>query len=161
MSVVSLTVKDGITPELERLIKKSRNMTRPMRKVELLVMRPLRARAWAKSGLKSDSGELEKSVKTWHGKKSAGVSVHTLPGKDLIIPKAVTHTEGRRRGSATRKRQYAVRGHTRRGRRVSPHMRRNAGAPWGDIKARPFIPVRLRGAEIMQITRIIKDHLDV
>jgi len=154
-----MTVKDGITPELERLIKKSRNLSPAMRKVEGLVMRPLRTRAWQSSGLHSVSGDLKKSVKTWHGKKSAGISVHTLPGKDLIIPKAVTMTDGAQRGSYTKKRKYRVRGHRRGAAAVKTYQRRNPGSPWGDIKSRPFIPAGMEPHDIAKAGEIISEFL--
>lgn len=157
--IVKLTLKDGITPELERLIKRSRNLSPAMRKIELRIMSPLKRKAWAKSGLKSRSGELRDSIKTWHGKKSAGISVHTLPGKDLVIPKAITHTRGAKRGSYTKKREYKVRGYRRGGVSVPEHYRRNAGTPWGNIPARPFVPDKMSGSDALRAAEIIKKEL--
>ena len=114
-----------------------------MRKIENEVMKPLKSRAWKGSGLKARSGELRDAIQTWHGKKSAGISIRTSPGKDLVIPKAVFHSEGAKRGQYRNKDRYKVSRYSRRGKNVKAHTRRNAGAPWADVKARKFIPEQL------------------
>jgi hypothetical protein len=157
MGAVSLTVEDGISPVLEKLIRKTRDLTPAMKEVELLVMRPLKYKAWRESGLTSRSGELEDSVQTWHGKKSAGISVKTLPGKDLVIPKAVTQMSGRKSGSATRKRHYRVRKYNRGAVAVGSYTRTSSGSPWGDIPARPFIPQVFSAMDVRRISSIIED----
>lgn len=161
MSIVSITAKDGIDDEFAKLLKKTRNLKPAMHEVELLVMRPLKSKAWHGSGLASRSGELEKSVQAWHGKKSTGFGVHRKPGRNLIIPKAVTHTMGARRAQYRKKRQYRVRGYHGGGRAVSGYTRRNAGAPWGNIKARPFIPSRLSTGDIQRVIRILERYIHV
>lgn len=160
-NVVTLTADDGISADLSRRIKRARDMRPAMKEVERQVMQPLRASAWKSSGLKSRSGELKKSVVTFAGKKSAGISVHTTPGHDLVIPKAVTLSEGRRRREHRKRDRTAVKSHTRKGRRISGYVRRNVGSPWGNIKARPFIPDRFSGAETSKITAILTRYLDV
>lgn len=158
MGIVTLDIRDGITPELERLIKKSRNLRPAMRKIELLVNRPLRSRAFKSSGIKSHTGRLRDTVETWHGRKSAGISVHA---KGLDFAKAATLARGAKRHSFRKRRKYvSIRGHNRGRSQVKAHERRNAGSPWGNIKARPFIPTRLSAGDVQRVVSIIKDHLD-
>lgn len=147
--------------KLDRLVKKSRNLTPVMRSIEDRVMVPLRLGSWSRSGLHEKSGELKRSIQTFHGKKSAGVSVHTVPGHDLIIPKAITQTRGAKKHAFRRYSRSKIRSHTRSGRRISAYTRSNQGAPWGTIKARPFIPVKLRRADRVKIIKILEEHLDV
>lgn len=159
--IVSLSVRDGISPELQRLLKKSRNLSPAMKKIENQVMKPLKVKAWQGSGLKSRSGELRDAVETWHGKKSSGISIRTTPGKDLVIPKAVFHTDGAKRGQYNNKDRYKVSKHSRRGRNVRKHTRRNAGAPWADVPARKFIPEELGSTGTTAAVKILEEHLDV
>lgn len=161
MSIVSLDIRDGVTPAMLKLLKKTRDLTPAMREIDYRIMKPLKSKAWAASGLKSRSGELRDAVTTWHGKKSAGVSVRSSAGKDLIIPKAVLQSEGAKKHQHTKKRSYRVRAHDRAGRKVGQHTRRNAGAPWGDVKARPFIPTRLGPGETQSAIRILEGFIDV
>ncbi|SHO52853.1 hypothetical protein [Desulfopila aestuarii] len=159
--IVSIDIRDGISPELHRLLKKSRNLSPAMRKIEETVMKPLKRRAWQKSGLRADTGELRDAVETWHGKKSAGISVHTSPGKDLVIPKATLQTQGAKRGQYRGKDRYRVRQHTRGGRTIKAHTRRNTGSPWGNVKARKFIPTDLGTAGTEAAIRILEEYIDV
>ncbi len=159
--IISMSVNDALSPALRKTVKKTRNLSQVMRKVEQLIMKPLKSMAWQKSGLESRSGELEGAVQTWHGKKSAGVSVHTSPGRDLVIPKATMHTEGAKKGKYRRKQRYRVKTHSRRGKNVRRHERRNAGSPWGNVEARGFIPTGLSAADIQRAAKMIEDFIDV
>lgn len=154
-------VRDFMSPELRKLAKKTRDLRPAMKKIETFVMSPLRVKAWAASGLESHSGDLRDSVETWSGKKSAGIAVHPPSGRSTVMPKAVVHTEGRRRRAHSRKTRYTVGGHRRGGTSVSRYTRRNTGSPWGDIKARGFIPTRMPSASARLAARIIEEYLDV
>lgn len=161
MSIVKVDLRDGISPELQRLLKKSRNLKPAMKKIENEVMQPLKSRAWKGSGLHSRTGELRDAVQTWHGKKSAGISIRTSPGKDLVIPKAVFHSAGAKRGQYRNKDRYKVRSYSRRGRNVRAHSRRNGGAPWGNVKARRFIPEALGAVGVKRAVKILEEYIDV
>lgn len=53
-------------------------------------------------GCTSRSGELQRAVVTFAGKVSAGVGIRTVKGRDLVLPKAVTHTFGRKKFTSRR-----------------------------------------------------------
>lgn len=158
---VTLEVKDGLTDELKLLSKKARNMSGAMSKIESRVMKPLKRKAWKESGLQSRSGELESSVKTFSGKKSAGISVHKPSGRSLVSAKAVSHTEGRRARSQRKKSSYRVRSHSRGNVRVRQHQRKNVGAPWGNVPAREFVPVKIGKSGTQVAVKIIEEYFDV
>lgn len=158
---MTVEVKDFVAPELRRLLKKARDLRPAMRRIESTVLSLSRGRAWAESGLQSRSGELQGAIKTWSGKKSAGVSVKKPAGRNLVLPKAVTHSEGRKKHQFRLKLERAVRAHTRAGSRVSRHMRKNLGGPRGDITARPFLPTGLNAGEQQQVVSILEGYLDV
>lgn len=152
-------MKETATPELQRLLKRAGDLSPGLKKVEDGVLRPLKRRAWSGSGIRSRSGELKESVVTFHGKRSAGISVHTVPGKDLIIPKAHTLTKGAKRHQFRVKKPPLVRAYRRLGRLVAPHRRFMIGTPFGDVKARPFVPKRLEPADERKAAEIIKEHM--
>lgn len=167
MAVISLDMRDSMTPELQKLVKRARNLSPAMRQVEGQVMGHLKRKAWAGSGLKSRSGELYGAIEVWHGKKSAGVAVHKPPGRNLVLPKAVTHMEGRDkhqfRLKPRRKVSAHYRKHHRSGKRhrVSEHMRRNLGGPRGDIPARRFLPDGFSVSDERKIVKILEDYFYV
>lgn len=154
-------IKDGITPELRRLLKKSGDLTPALKDIEHQVMRPLKLRAWDASGIRSRTGELKDSVVTFHGKRSAGVSVHTSPGKDLIIPKAHTLSKGVQRHQYRIRKTPLVRAYRRLGKMIAPHKRIIIGAPFGDIQARPFVPERLGPNDERKAVSILEDFFNV
>lgn len=158
---VTLSISDGISPEMDMLLKKTRNLKKAMKQVEQRVFNPLRRKAWARSGLQSQSGELKNSVEAWSGKKSAGVSVHSNAGSDLVIPKGLTHMRGARRHEFKKRNRATVKSHGRAGQSVRSHQRRNTGSPWGDVKKRQFIPQRLSGSDTQKIVKILMDHINV
>lgn len=158
--VMTLDVRDGVSPAMLKLLKKSRNMKKAMQQIETRVIKPMAEVEWSTSGLKSRSGELKHSVVTFSGKKSAGLSVHTSPGHDLIIPKAVTHTRGAKRHEFRRKQRITVKRYSRKGRTVSGHARRNRGAPWGKIPVRRFIPTKFNAIQTARVVKILKDYIN-
>lgn len=161
MTIMTLDIRDGITPAMKRKLKRTRDMSSAMRKIETTVIRPLRSRAWSGSGLESQSGELKDSVTTFHGKKSAGLSVRSKAGHDLIIPKAVTHLRGAKRYAFRKKSRARVKSHHRDGAKVRSYSRRNPGSPWGRIKKRGFLPTKFSTADIARITQTLKEYIDV
>lgn len=161
MGSATLTVNDGISPVLLRLVKKSRDMSPVMRQVKTGVILPKKLEAWQKSGLVSRTGELEDAVELWHGKKSAGVSVKSTPGHDLVIPKAVFHTSGARKHQYKKKGRVRVARHSRAGRRVRSYSRKNHGSPWGAVKARKFLPTSFSTVDKKRIEALLRRHLSV
>lgn len=156
-----LTIRDGISPALLKLVKRSRNLKGAMADIERQVLAPKKAAAWQRSGLKSDSGELEDSVTLWHGKKSAGVTVKSKPGHDKVIPKATLHVQGARKGHYVKHSRIRVKSHTRSGRRVSGYTRKNIGSPWGNVPARDFLPRSFSFADKRRIETIIRRYVRV
>lgn len=161
MSGMSMELRDTMSPAMRRLIKKTRNMTPAMKKIETKIIKPMKSTAWAGSGLKSHSGELQDSVKTWHGKKSTGLSVHSSPGRDLIIPKAVAQLRGAKKHAYRKHQRIRVKRHSRSGRRIKGYIRTNKGAPWGKVKARKFLPTRFTTAETLRIRKILTGFINV
>lgn len=134
--------------ELARL--RVRDFTPVMEEIRDVYMAPAAKMAWEASGLHSRSGELEGAVTPFSGTVSSGVGIRTVKGRDLVLPKAITHTYGRKKFSNKR----------RINRKTGKYRRRS---PWGDIPARPFTPEELSGtakagAEKM-IVEFINDRL--
>lgn len=137
-----------IAEELARL--RIRDFGPVMEKIRDRYMAPAARSAWAASGLRSRSGELEKSITPFAGKVSSGVGVRTVLGRDLVWPKAVVQSYGRKKFANKR----------RRNKKTGKYFRRS---PWGTIPARPFTPDSLSGsaktdAEDM-IVEFINDRL--
>lgn len=70
---------------------------------------------------------------------------------------ATTHQFGAKKGSFGTK-DVTVRSHTRNGRPVRQHTRKQA-LPWGDIPARPFIGFSTEDEE--EIARLLNEYLDL
>jgi len=140
--MISVDVNDHISPSLQRMAKNISDFRPVMARVEKEIFKPLRLAHWGRSGLRSRSGELFASVETWHGKRSAGVSLKTKAGHDLVIPKAMTQSRGAKKNafSKRRKKQWKIKSHIRRGVKISAHVKSKGPLPWGDIPARPFMP---------------------
>ncbi len=115
------------------------------KKVESRFLRSARRRGWGTSGLKSRSGELFRAVTTFSGKRSAGIGIRTDKGKDLVLPKTIVHTYGKRKHSNPVHKKGR-----KSGRR----------SPWGDIPARPFIPTKLTPAAIRGTENLIMEFVD-
>lgn len=125
-----IEVKDnGVSEALKKLAQRCGDLSPVMRKIEQEVFEPAARAAWAASGLHSKSGELKSAITPFAGKVSSGVGLRSYKGRDLVWPKAVTHTFGRKKGSAKP-----------RSSRVRRLFLRKYQSPWGDIPARPFIP---------------------
>ena len=141
-AMIGIEIKDHISPTLQRMAKHITNFKPVMARVENEVFKPLRITAWGRSGLRSRSGELFAAVKTWHGERSAGVTLKSDRGHDLILPKAMTQTQGAKKNafSRRRKKQWKVKGYSRRGVKVKAHTKSKGPLPWGDIPARQFMP---------------------
>lgn len=139
---VEFRVDDNLTPELKRIAERGHDFTHVMAQIENVILKPMKSLAWSSSGLHSRSGELERAIDTWHGKSSAGITLRSKAGRDLILPKAATHTGGADKGSfgKQRKSAYKVKGYSSRGRTVKAYTKRNGVFPWGDIPARKFFP---------------------
>jgi phage gpG-like protein len=121
-----------------------------MAKIRDRYMEPAAQTAWAGSGLQSRSGELERSITAFAGKVSAGVGVRTIKGRDLVLPKAIVHSFGRKKFANKR----------RLNKKSKKYFRRS---PWGDIPARPFTPNELpastKAAAEKMIVEFINDRL--
>lgn len=147
--IVSLRGGLGVVAEeLARL--RIKDFSPVMQTIRDRYMQPASRSAWAGSGLVSRSGELEAAITPFAGKVSAGVGIRTVKGKDLVLPKAVVHTFGRKKFANKR----------RRNKKTGKYFRRS---PWGDIPARPFTPDTLpssakAGAEQL-IVEFINDRL--
>ena len=150
-----VTVKNGITPELEQLAAQAEDMSPAMRKIERRLLAPSIYPAWSRSGLRQKTGELRKAVAGWHGKKSAGITLKTRPGKDLVLPKAHMHMSGKEKHQHKKKDDYKLRS-----KKGKTFKRKNLGAPWGNVQARPFLPEanRLR-AHQDKMAELIKKYL--
>lgn len=160
---VELTIKDFLSPELQRLARRCSDFSPVMAKVESVILKPLKRSAWDSSGLLSRSGELLGAIDTWHGKTSAGITIRSKRGRDLVIPKAVTHTKGAKKGKFGRKRksEFKVKGYTARGGRMVAAYRKKTGVfPWGDIPARKFFPEQEElQRETPVVEKMIKEFL--
>lgn len=161
-----IKIDDGITKALTRLSRKGTDFTPVMARIEQQILKPIRNEAWTSSGLNLRSGQLFDAVATWHGKSSAGITLKSRPGKDLIIAKALTHTQGAAKGSFSKrgKKQWPVKGYTRRGRSglvsVKKHQKKIGPSPWGNIPARPFFPKEQQLKERQgKIVSIIQGYL--
>jgi hypothetical protein len=154
----SVRIDDQITPALKRMVRRTKDLSPVMRRVETEIIMPMAVKAFAASGIHSRSGELQRAIQTWHGKKSAGVSVKDH-GKTLATPKAAVLSEGRKKASYKTKKR-PVRAHRRNGRKVRRHARKSI-APWGDIPARPFIPTthNVKGSDLDRMGSWIKAYM--
>ena len=137
-----MTMKGDIAIELEldRIADRARDFSPVMERIRDKVFAPAIGPAWASSGLHELTGELRDATTAWSGKRSAGVTLRTSKGKDLVLPKAATHTNGRAKQAKVRKKTVRIKAHTRGGKSVGGYERKNLGGPWGDIPARPFFP---------------------
>lgn len=151
-----INIRDSLSPELNKLAKKVKNLSKPMGQVEREVMSPLRKKAWGNSGINVETGEIRKSVKTFSGKKSAGVN---LKARGLTAARAVLLSNGAKKRQYRRKNKTFVRSHTRKRHTVKAYFRRNLGSPWGKIKARPFVPTRLSGSDRRKILKIVSEYV--
>jgi|LGOV01.1.fsa_nt_gb phage gpG-like protein len=116
-----------------------------MQKISDRYLKTMARRGWSGSGLHSVSGELEKAITPFHGKRSAGVGIRTTKGKDKVLPKAITHTYGARKGSFPQ----------------GPKGRRSGRkSPWGRIPARPFMPAAMPGSYQRGAEQLIMDFID-
>lgn len=156
-----LFIKDGVSPELNKILKKAKDVSPAMKEIGNSILKREMWRAWYGSGLTSRSGELRSAIKTFFGKRSAGVSVKKPKGRNLVIPKAITHAGGRAAHTFRKKTEYKVSAHMRGGKQIDEYTRKNVGAPWGDIEARPFIPDNLSSGDQRRVLDILRRHLHV
>lgn len=158
-----INIADSMTPELEYLAVRVKNLAPAMQQIELQVMAPLKRMAWSDSGIKSETGEIKKAVETFSGKRSAGVGFKTggLGRTDagLAVARGSLLTRGARKHQYRRHRRVTVKAHSRRGMVISEHLRDNHGSPWGDVKARPFLPTTLPGGDEKKIIEILGDYV--
>jgi len=134
-----IDIKDYATPALQRAMKKADDLSPVMAQIEANVLKPLRVSKWAASGLHSRSGALFSAVSTWHGKKSAGVSVKAKRGradKGLVFAKTAIHTRGAKKGSF----KQGFHRSKKSSRKLTWITGKKRLSPFGDIPARPFIP---------------------
>jgi hypothetical protein len=158
--MLTITLTDTATAQLDRLGGRMADLSPVMRRIEREMFAPSIGPAWAKSGLKSRSGELRKAATAWHGKVSAGVTLRTRKGRDLVLAKASTHLQGRKKQAFKKKDFIKVAGHTRMGRPVQPFSRKNPGSPWGRISKRPFFPVESQFAiQLATIKNMIATYI--
>lgn len=134
-----------VAEELARL--RVKDFTPVMQQIQAKYMEPAAAAAWDGSGLHSRSGELQRAVVTFAGKVSAGVGIRTVKGRDLVLPKAVTHTFGRKKFTNKR----------RRNRKTGKLFRRS---PWGDIPAREFTPSSLPPSASAEVQTMIVEYIN-
>lgn len=161
MAIVDLKVHDNLTGELKQLLKRSRDLSPVMARVESGIMARQRRRGWMYSGLHRRTGFLYRSTKTWHGKTSAGVSGEAS-GATMATPIGFALTMGREKAAGDRRgrnRKHWVRAYRRRGRRVRRH-RRYMPTPWGDIPARPYIEETMDPADKARIGKWVIEFLD-
>lgn len=156
MSTSGINLRDSMTPALLELTKKVKNLAKPMQDIERQVMAPLKSKFWSASGLKKETGDLQKAVKTFSGEKSAGTG---LKAKGLVAARAVLHDRGAKKNQYRRKQRVQIRAHNRQGRNVSAHSRRNNGSPWGNIKKRQFVPTKLSGGDEKKIINIMEKYI--
>jgi len=144
--IVSLRGGFGpVTEELARL--RIKDFSPVMAQIKDRFMAPAARAAWAASGLHSRSGELEGAVTPFAGKVSAGVGVRTIKGRDLVLPKAIVHTYGRKKWANKRTIN----------RKTGKYKRRS---PWGDIQARPFTPNELPAGAKAEAEQMIVDFIN-
>jgi hypothetical protein len=137
-------IKDNVTAGLLKKAKKAGDLSPVMRSFARDVLSPLKGQSWRSSGLHEKSGELRDAVQVWSGKRSAGITLRTEPGHDLIIAKATTHQSGARKDSFRNQKKlaYRVKGYTTRGgRNVKGYAKRRVVSPWGNIPKRQFFPL--------------------
>lgn len=135
----------AVGEELRRLVVK--DFTPVMEQIRDKFMVPAAKTAWAASGLQSRSGELEAAITPFAGKTSAGVGVRTIKGRDLVLPKAIVHTFGRKKFANKR----------RRNRKTGKDFRRS---PWGDIPARPFTPTSMSSAVLKTAEQMVVEFIN-
>jgi hypothetical protein len=141
---------------LDILTGKARDLSPVMRDIERSIMARERLSAWSGSGLKSQTGQLKRAVKTWSGKRSAGVSLKPGSNKKLL-PIGSAMATGRKRGKQRRpRRALKVKGYRRRGGRVKSYTRKSLSR---DIPSRPFIPDGVNAQNKSLIKKKIKEYL--
>lgn len=149
-----VTTIDSIDPALGKITDGLENMTPAMSRIESSVFKPLAISSWASSGITSRTGELKQAITPWSGKRSAGVSLRTRKGRDLVLPKAHTFMKGCKGREFKRKDEYKVT------RNSKIFMRKNLGSPWGAIKKRRFFPTKsLLISQMDRIEQIISRYL--
>lgn len=146
-----VSLRGGFGPVAEELARlRVKDFTPVMEAIKQRFMEPMAHASWAASGLHSRTGELEGAITPFSGKVSAGVGVRTTKGRDLVLPKAIVHTYGRKKWAS--KRGF--------NRKTKQAKRRS---PWGDIPARPFIPQDMpagyKAAAEQMIVDFINDRL--
>ena len=158
-----INIADSMTPEIEALAVRIKNLAPAMKQVESQVMGPLKQKAWSDSGIKSETGEIKKAVETFSGKRSAGVGFKAkgLGRTDagFAVARGSLLARGAKKNQYRRRKQYIVKAHIRRGKHIREHTRVNHGAPWGDIKARPFIPTALSSGDEKKILDILMEYV--
>lgn len=143
-----VSLRGGFGPlaeELARLLIK--DFSPVMTTIKDRFMVPLARASWTASGLHSRSGELEGAITPFAGKVSAGIGVRTVKGRDLVLPKAIVHTYGRKKWA--NKRGF--------NRKTGKSRRRS---PWGDIPARPFTPDSLPAGYKAEAEQMIVDFIN-
>jgi hypothetical protein len=151
---------------LDQLGRRSQDFSAVFARVEDEILKPMRRAAWVASGLHSITGELEGAVAPWHGKVSAGITLKRKKDYDLVPPKAVTHTFGRKKFSNKQgyERTRVKRYDRRRGedRHAEYSYRKRKRSPWGDIPARPFFPeAQVLAAHKTRVLAMIEEYLHV
>lgn len=156
---VDLIVKDHITPGLHQIAKMADNFKPVAARIEREILKPLRAAEWSKSGLQSRTGALLRAITTWHGEKSAGVTLKAKGGrKDVgrIFAKAATHTSGAKKFSFKQGYHRSKKGSAKKSSIIKAKRR----SPWGDIPARQFFPEEQDlQSKKPAIIEMIKEHL--
>lgn len=143
-----ISLRGGLSVMAEELARlRIKDFSPVMERIEDRFIKPAAAAAWSGSGLHSRSGELHKSVVTFSGKVSAGVGIRTVKGRDLVLPKAITHTFGRKKFTNRR----------RRNRKTGKMFRRS---PWGDIPAREFTPNSLPPSVSAEVQSMIVEYIN-
>lgn len=133
--------------ESQLLMWRVRDFSPVLSQAKSLYMQPMARRAWASSGLKSKSGALKKAITPFSGKSSLGVWLRTSKGKDLVLAKANVHTYGRKKHE------------NRQGINRKTGARRRP-SPWGDIPARPFMPVIMPAGYRTALERKIRGYVN-
>ena len=151
-----INIADSMTPEIEALVDRIKNLAPAMKQIETQVMLPLKRKAWSSSGIKPETGEIKKAVKTFSGKRSAGVG---FKASGLVASRGLQLARGARKHQYRRKRRVTIKAHTRRGKAVSEHTRVNHGSPWGSVKARHFVPTSLSGGDEKKIIDILENYV--
>lgn len=147
-------VTDTVTLALRRLARSVSNLQPVMRQIEQRCLKTAVPLSWARSGLKARTGELKRAVRTEATRRQAKIIVDTTRGRDLVLPKLFAHEYGMAKGAYRRKARVKV---TRKGKTFT---RRNPGAPWGDVRARPFLPDAGRIlAQKERMRRMIEQYL--